>query len=66
MQQICEETGLSLTQVTLGYLQAHPFPVSAIVGPGSPAQLSDTLTASDTQLTLAQADFILGNSNEGR
>jgi aryl-alcohol dehydrogenase-like predicted oxidoreductase len=62
IQQICEETGLSLTQVTLGYLQAHPFPVSAIVGPGSLAQLTDTLSAADTQLTFAQATFLEGRN----
>lgn len=62
LQHLCEDTGLSLTQAMLGYLQAHPFPVSAIVGPGSLVQLSDTLTATDTQLTPAQAAFI-GDNN---
>jgi aryl-alcohol dehydrogenase-like predicted oxidoreductase len=62
LQSLCAETGLSLTQATLGYLQAHPFPVSAIVGPGSLAQLTDTLTAADTRLTPAQAAFVEGKN----
>ena len=63
IQHLCEETGLSLTQVTLGYLQAHPFPVSAIAGPGNPAQLADTLSAADTQLTPAQAAYLGGTDS---
>jgi aryl-alcohol dehydrogenase-like predicted oxidoreductase len=62
VQRLSKETGLSLTQVTLAYLQAHPFPVSAIVGPGSPSQLVDTLSAADTQLTAAQAEYLDGRN----
>jgi aryl-alcohol dehydrogenase-like predicted oxidoreductase len=57
-QRFATETGLSLTQITLGYLQAHSFPVSAIVGPRNPEQLADTLTAADITLTPEQAAFL--------
>ena len=58
IRQLSDETGLTLTQITLGYLQAHSFPVSAIVGPRNPEQLADTLCAADVVLTPAQAAFI--------
>lgn len=60
IRQLSDETGLTLTQITLGYLQAHPFPVSAIVGPRNSEQLADTLSAADVVLTPAQATFVEG------
>jgi len=63
IQRLVRETGLSITQITLGYLAAHPFPVSAIVGPNSVAQLTDTLTAADSVLTAEQAAFLEGRSD---
>ena len=60
MEQLSSETGLTRTQITLGYLQAHPFPVSAIVGPRDASQLADTLSAADVVLTPEQAAFIEG------
>jgi aryl-alcohol dehydrogenase-like predicted oxidoreductase len=62
LQRLSDENGLSLTQITLGYLWAHPFPVSAIVGPGTPEQLADTLSAADIRLTPDQATFIEGKN----
>jgi aryl-alcohol dehydrogenase-like predicted oxidoreductase len=59
-QKLSQETDLSLTQLTLGYLQSHPFPVSAIVGPRDLTQLADTLTAANIQLTPTQAASIEG------
>ena len=64
IQHLSKETGLTRTQITLGYLQAHPFPVSAIVGPRDASQLADTLSAADVVLTPAQAAFIEGRSSE--
>lgn len=58
IQRLRNETRLSITQITLGYLQAHPFPVSPIVGPQNQEQLADTLTAADISLTPQQVAFI--------
>ncbi|MBC8102341.1 MAG: aldo/keto reductase [Cytophagales bacterium] len=58
IRELYEGTGLSLTQITLGYLFAHPFPVSAIVGPGNLDQLTDTLTAAGVRLTPEQTSFL--------
>lgn len=59
---LAAETGLSLTQITLGYLRAQPFPVVPIVGPASLEQLADTLTAADVSLTREQAAFLENGS----
>jgi aryl-alcohol dehydrogenase-like predicted oxidoreductase len=45
-------TGLSTTQIVLGYLLTHPFPVLPIIGPKSPDQLSDCLTAGDITIDI--------------
>ncbi len=55
------ETGLSLTQLSLGYLMAQPFPTVPVVGCNSLSQLADTLTAGDVALTPAQAAWLEGN-----
>jgi len=54
-------TGLSLTQLSLGYLMAQPFPTVPVVGCNSLGQLVDTLTACDVALTPAQAAWLAAN-----
>lgn len=58
IQQLAGETGLSITQIVLGYLLAQPFTTIPIVGCQNLAQLEDSLTAADVQLTLAQVKFL--------
>ncbi len=58
MQQLAHTTGLSITQIVLGYLLAQPFVTVPIVGPQSLAQLQDTLTAGEVQLTPEQVNFL--------
>ena len=43
LQEIALESGLSITQVVLGYLRAQPFVTIPIVGSRTPEQLADTL-----------------------
>ena len=51
IRQLAAETGLSITQIVLGYLRSQPFPTVPIVGPKSIEQLEDCLTAADVELT---------------
>ena len=50
LQRIASERGLSLTQTVLGYLLGQPFTTIPIVGPHTPTQLADTLSAADVRL----------------
>ncbi|GAP07793.1 predicted oxidoreductase related to aryl-alcohol dehydrogenases [Anaerolinea thermolimosa] len=52
--QLCRETGLSITQVVLGYLLSQPFPTVPIIGPRTLEQLADSLSAAEIRLTPEQ------------
>ncbi len=52
------QTGLSTTQIGLGFLTSQPFATIPVVGPQSLAQLGDCLTAADVQLTPEQVKFL--------
>ena len=54
LANLCAETGLSTTQVVLGFLTCQPFPTYPIVGPKSVRQLEDCLSAGEVHLTPAQ------------
>jgi aryl-alcohol dehydrogenase-like predicted oxidoreductase len=56
--RLAAESGLSITQVTLGYLTSQPFATVPVVGPRSVAQLADTLSAADVLLSAAQLRFL--------
>ncbi|MDQ2799080.1 MAG: aldo/keto reductase [Armatimonadota bacterium] len=58
MTQIMAETGLTITQVLLGYLLSQPFVTIPIVGCHSLPQLKDSLTAADVRLTTTQVTAI--------
>ncbi len=58
IRQISSQTGLSITQIGLGYLSAQPFTTVPIVGPKSLAQLNDCLTAAEVRLTPEQVAFL--------
>ena len=53
-----QETGLSLTQVVLGWLLSQPFITIPIVGPKTLAQLTDSLSAAGVRLSPQQVDYI--------
>ena len=55
------DTGLSITQIVLGYLMAQPFVTVPIVGCRTEAQLRDSLTAADVRLTPEQRAFLGGD-----
>lgn len=58
MRRIMEETGLTITQVILGYLHAQPFVTVPIVGCHSQEQLADSMRALDVRLTPEQVAAI--------
>ena len=60
MTQIMNETGLTITQVALGYLLSQPFVTVPIVGCRNQEQLADSMTAAGVRLTPAQVEAIAG------
>jgi aryl-alcohol dehydrogenase-like predicted oxidoreductase len=58
IQQLAQETSLSITQIVLGYLLAQPFTTIPIVGCQNLEQLEDSLSAADVQLTPEQVKFL--------
>jgi aryl-alcohol dehydrogenase-like predicted oxidoreductase len=60
IRQLSAQTGLSATQIALGYLRGQPFTTVPVVGPQSPAQLADTLSAAGVRLPADQIRFIDG------
>jgi aryl-alcohol dehydrogenase-like predicted oxidoreductase len=64
LKELRTQTGLSTTQIVIGYLTSQPFPTIPVVGPNSLAQLNDCLTAADTQLTMEQLAFLNNGSQD--
>jgi len=60
LQALRLESGLTTTQVVLGYLASQPFPTFPIVGPRSSEQLADCLQAGDVLLTPEQLHDLEG------
>jgi aryl-alcohol dehydrogenase-like predicted oxidoreductase len=58
IQQLGAETGLSITQIVLGYLMAQPFATLPIFGCRTMEQLQETLAAADVMLTPEQVAFL--------
>jgi len=58
VRELRAQTGLSITEITLGYLLSQPFPTIPIIGCGSPAQLRDCWQGAATRLTPEQIAFL--------
>lgn len=58
IQQVVQDTGLTLTQVILGWLLSQPFVTIPIIGPKRLDHLEDSLTAAGVRLTAEQVNFI--------
>lgn len=58
MRAVMEETGLTITQVVLGYLISQPFPTVPIVGCQSAEQVADSMRAAAVRLTPQQIALI--------
>jgi aryl-alcohol dehydrogenase-like predicted oxidoreductase len=59
INQIMQESNLTITQVVLGYLVSQPFPTIPIVGCHTQAQLDDSISASNVILTETQRQFLI-------
>ncbi|RKT55093.1 aldo/keto reductase [Saccharothrix australiensis] len=57
---VAAEAGLTLIQLALGFVTAHPAVTSAIIGPRTPEHLRSQLAAADTVLTPDVLDAIDG------
>ncbi|MFE4698188.1 aldo/keto reductase [Streptomyces sp. NPDC056738] len=55
---IAEEAGLTLIQLALGFVTAHPAVTSALIGPRTPEHLRSQLAAADTVLSADVLDAI--------
>lgn len=60
VQQLAQESGLTITQIVLGYLLSQPFTTVPIVGCKTLAHLRDSLTAADVRLTGEQMKQLMG------
>jgi aryl-alcohol dehydrogenase-like predicted oxidoreductase len=60
IRQLVQQSGLTPTQIVLGYLLGQPFPVFPIIGCQTVAQLEESLTAGDVQLTREQIGVVEG------
>jgi aryl-alcohol dehydrogenase-like predicted oxidoreductase len=60
IQELMGQTGLSLSQVVLGYLASQPFVTVPIVGSHTAEQVRDSMAALTVRLTREQVDFIDG------
>ncbi|WP_410810882.1 aldo/keto reductase [Micromonospora sp. 067-2] len=55
---VADEAGLTMIQLALGFVTAHPAVTSAIIGPRTPEHLRSQLAAADTVLTADVLDAI--------
>jgi aryl-alcohol dehydrogenase-like predicted oxidoreductase len=58
VQQLAKASGLSTTELILGYILSQPFPAIPIVGCQSVDQLLDSLRAGEVQLSLEQVKYL--------
>ena len=58
LAKVAESAGLSMIQLALGFVTAHPGVTSAIIGPRTLAHLESQLAAADTVLTSEVLDAI--------
>ena len=58
MAKVADEAGLTLIQLALGFVTAHPAVTSAIIGPRTVDHLHSQLAAADTVLSADVLDAI--------
>ena len=63
---MAKEAGLSLLQLSLGFVVAHRAVTSAIIGPRTAEQLEEQLAAAEVTLTTDVLDRIDGLAPPGR
>ena len=58
LRQLQQKYGLSVGQIVLGYLLTQPFPVFALIGPKTLADLKDSLHSADTKLSSTDIGYL--------
>ncbi|GAA4608145.1 aldo/keto reductase [Actinoallomurus liliacearum] len=58
LAKVADQAGLTMIQLALGFVTAHPAVTSAIIGPRTPAHLHSQLAAADTVLSADVLDAI--------
>ncbi|MFG3540721.1 aldo/keto reductase [Streptomyces clavifer] len=58
LADVADQAGLTMIQLALGFVTAHPAVTSAIIGPRTPAHLDSQLAAADTVLSADVLDAI--------
>ncbi|MGW7408600.1 aldo/keto reductase [Streptomyces sp. NPDC054833] len=58
LAEVADEAGLTMIQLALGFVTAHPAVTSALIGPRTPAHLHSQLAAADTVLSADVLDAI--------
>ncbi|MGX1562558.1 aldo/keto reductase [Streptomyces sp. NPDC055506] len=58
LAEVADEAGLTMIQLALGFVTAHPGVTSALIGPRTPDHLAAQLAAADTVLTADVLDAI--------
>jgi aryl-alcohol dehydrogenase-like predicted oxidoreductase len=62
IERLGQETGLSITQIVLAYLQSQPFVTVPVVGCRTLGQLNDSLGAADTVLSEDQIELLVAET----
>ena len=58
LKTLSQQSGLSTTQIGLGFLTSQPFATCAVIGPQSVGQLGDCMTAADVRLSPEEVRFL--------
>lgn len=61
IKALSKQSGLTVSQIVVGYITSQPFPAFSIVGCRNMEQLEDSLAAADVRLTLQQITYIVGH-----
>jgi aryl-alcohol dehydrogenase-like predicted oxidoreductase len=56
--KLCKETGLTVSQVVMGFIMSQPVQTFPIIGFDDEGQIRDSIAASDTRLTREQIRFL--------
>jgi aryl-alcohol dehydrogenase-like predicted oxidoreductase len=58
LRHLQQKYGFSVGQIVLGYLLNQPFPVVALIGPKTLADLKDSLNCADAKLSSQDIDYL--------
>ena len=58
LKTLSQQSGLSTTQIGLGFLTSQPFATCAVIGPQSVEQLRDCMTAANVRLSAEEVRFL--------